>query len=101
MSSEVTCQREEAVAHPVLHLLRHAQEAADLATRCLTRAIEKGASRKAAVRISASVLTKAAIDRGSKDNVTVVMVDLKVKGPEDEPGSKSTSGPEAPGGAVP
>ena len=53
-----------------------AQEATDLASRCLQRALEKGASRKAAVRIAASVLTKAAIDRGSKDNVTAVMVDL-------------------------
>jgi len=53
------------------------QEATNLAIRCLTRAWEKGASRKAAVRIAASVLTKAAIDRGSKDNVTVVIVDLK------------------------
>lgn len=58
------------------------QEATDLAARCLTRAIDKGASRKAAARISASVLTKAAIDRGSKDNVTVVMVDLKAKAPD-------------------
>lgn len=57
------------------------QEATDLASRCLTRAIGKGASRKAAVRISASVLTKAAIDRGSRDNVTVVMVDLAAKSP--------------------
>lgn len=42
--------------------------------RCLGRALEKGATRKAAVRIAASVLTKAALDRGSKDNVTVVIV---------------------------
>ena len=53
------------------------QEAWYLAIRCLKRAREKGASRKAAVRIAASVLTKAAIDRGSKDNVTAIIVDLK------------------------
>eukprot|EP00798_Chlamydomonas_sp_ICE-L_P017380 gene17380-23682_t len=53
------------------------QEAAQLAIRCMSRAREKGASRKAAVRVAASVLTSAAIDRGSKDNVTVVIVDLK------------------------
>lgn len=53
------------------------QEAANLAMRCLRRARDKGASRKASVRIAASVLTKAAVDRGSKDNVTVVIVDLK------------------------
>ncbi|GAX82159.1 hypothetical protein CEUSTIGMA_g9587.t1 [Chlamydomonas eustigma] len=53
------------------------QDAVDLAKRCLARAWEKGASRKAAARIAASVLTKAAIDKGSRDNVTVVLVDLK------------------------
>jgi hypothetical protein len=42
------------------------QEAITLAMRCMTKAWEKGASRKAAARIAASVLTKAAIDRGSK-----------------------------------
>uniref|UniRef100_A0A7S3QY04 protein-serine/threonine phosphatase n=1 Tax=Dunaliella tertiolecta TaxID=3047 RepID=A0A7S3QY04_DUNTE len=52
------------------------QEAISLAMRCSARAAEKGASRKAAVRIAASVLTKAAVDRGSKDNVTVVIIDL-------------------------
>jgi hypothetical protein len=40
-----------------------------LAMRCMTKAWEKGASRKAAARIAASVLTKAAIDRGSKVGV--------------------------------
>lgn len=53
------------------------QDAVDLTNRCIRRAKEKGATRNAAVRIAASVLTKAAIDRGSKDNVTVVIVDLK------------------------
>ncbi|GAX81681.1 hypothetical protein CEUSTIGMA_g9109.t1 [Chlamydomonas eustigma] len=53
------------------------QEATSLALRCMMRAWEKGAGRKAAARIAASVLTKAAIDRGSKDNVTVVIVDLR------------------------
>mmetsp|Transcript_8416 Transcript_8416/g.21001 ORF Transcript_8416/g.21001 Transcript_8416/m.21001 type:complete len:618 (-) Transcript_8416:786-2639(-) len=57
------------------------QDAINLAMRCLQRAWEKGASRKAAVRIAASVLTKAAVDRGSKDNVTVVIVDLKTPKP--------------------
>lgn len=52
------------------------QDAVDLTNRCIKRAKEKGASRNAAVRIAASVLTKAAIDRGSKDNVTVVIVSL-------------------------
>jgi protein phosphatase 2C len=48
----------------------HTQEAISLAMRCSTRVWEKGASRKAAVRIAASVLTKAAVDRGSRDNVS-------------------------------
>mmetsp|Transcript_37084 Transcript_37084/g.109357 ORF Transcript_37084/g.109357 Transcript_37084/m.109357 type:complete len:589 (-) Transcript_37084:244-2010(-) len=56
------------------------QETVDLAVRCLARAAEKGAGRKAAVRIAASVLTKAAIDRGSKDNVTVVIIDMRAPG---------------------
>eukprot|EP00983_Pelagomonas_calceolata_P083762 1156227-Pelagomonas_calceolata.AAC.10 len=50
------------------------QEAISLAMRCSARAAEKGASRKAAVRIAASVLTKAAVDRGSKDNVSMLSV---------------------------
>jgi hypothetical protein len=54
----------------------------------LSRAGEKGASRKSAVRIAANVLTKAAIDRGSKDNVTVVIVDLKPQG--SAPSSKAS-----------
>ncbi|GLC42801.1 hypothetical protein PLESTB_001419300 [Pleodorina starrii] len=57
------------------------QEATNLCIRCIKRAREKGASRNAAVRIAASVLTKAAIDRGSKDNVTVVIVDLRNERP--------------------
>lgn len=59
--------------------------------RCLTRAWEKGASRKAAVRIAASVLTKAALDRGSKDNVTVVIVDLKAPKPTSSDGEVGCS----------
>ncbi|KAG1669264.1 hypothetical protein FOA52_003302 [Chlamydomonas sp. UWO 241] len=74
------------------------QEATSLAIRCMTRAWEKGASRKAAVRIAASVLTKAAVDRGSKDNVTVVIVDLKTTPP---PGpSGPASGTPGSGGGV-
>lgn len=68
------------------------QEAANLAMRCLRRARDKGASRKASVRIAASVLTKAAVDRGSKDNVTVVIVDLK-SGSEEVEAATDTSNP--------
>mmetsp|Transcript_4744 Transcript_4744/g.8229 ORF Transcript_4744/g.8229 Transcript_4744/m.8229 type:complete len:724 (-) Transcript_4744:1111-3282(-) len=58
------------------------QEAIALALRCMQRAWERGGSRKAAVRVAATVLTRAAIDRGSKDNVTVVIIDLKASRPE-------------------
>ena len=77
-----TCAR--AHTHTRTHTL---QEAINLALRCLTRASEKGAKRKAAVRIAASVLTKAAVDRGSKDNVTVVIVDLKAPRPTSSDGN--------------
>lgn len=53
-----------------------AQEACSLAQRCLKRAQQRGASRQTAARVAASVLTRAAIDQGSSDNVTVVVVDL-------------------------
>lgn len=52
------------------------QEACSLAQRCLKRAQQRGASRQTAARVAASVLTRAAIDQGSSDNVTVVVVDL-------------------------
>ena len=42
------------------------QEACTLAKRCLKRARQRGASRQAAARIAATVLTRAAIDRGSR-----------------------------------
>ena len=47
------------------------QEACTLARRCLRRARQRGASRQSAARIAATVLTRAAVDRGSRDNVTV------------------------------
>lgn len=46
-------------------------EACTLAKRCLRRARQRGASRQSAARIAATVLTRAAVDRGSRDNVTV------------------------------
>jgi protein phosphatase 2C len=52
------------------------QEACTLAKRCLRRARQRGASRQSAARIAATVLTRAAVDRGSRDNVTVLVVDL-------------------------
>eukprot|EP00879_Flechtneria_rotunda_P002671 GHRR01002876.1.p1 GENE.GHRR01002876.1~~GHRR01002876.1.p1 ORF type:complete len:464 (+),score=193.40 GHRR01002876.1:1182-2573(+) len=54
-----------------------AQEATTLALRSMMRARHRGASASAACRISASVLARGAIERGSKDNITVIVVDLK------------------------
>jgi protein phosphatase 2C len=42
----------------------------------MARAQEMGAARASAARIAAKVLTRAAIEAGSRDNVTVVVVDL-------------------------
>eukprot|EP01025_Chloroclados_australasicus_P020979 TRINITY_DN2203_c1_g2_i1.p2 TRINITY_DN2203_c1_g2~~TRINITY_DN2203_c1_g2_i1.p2 ORF type:complete len:569 (+),score=92.23 TRINITY_DN2203_c1_g2_i1:283-1989(+) len=55
------------------------QEACMLALRCLYRAKQRGATRRSATKIAAAILAKAAIDRGSRDNVTVLVVDLKAK----------------------
>lgn len=52
------------------------QEACTLAKKCLVRARQRGSSRENAARVAATVLTRAAVDRGSRDNVTVVIVDL-------------------------
>lgn len=52
------------------------QEACTLAKKCLLRARQRGSSRQSAARVAATVLTRAAVDRGSRDNVTVVVVDL-------------------------
>jgi serine/threonine protein phosphatase PrpC len=52
------------------------QEACTLAKKCLGRARQRGSTRQSAARVAATVLTRAAVDRGSRDNVTVVIVDL-------------------------
>eukprot|EP01024_Parvocaulis_polyphysoides_P019260 TRINITY_DN1869_c0_g1_i1.p1 TRINITY_DN1869_c0_g1~~TRINITY_DN1869_c0_g1_i1.p1 ORF type:complete len:587 (-),score=76.36 TRINITY_DN1869_c0_g1_i1:122-1882(-) len=53
------------------------QEACALALRCLHRAGLRGQDRRTATRLAANVLAKTAISRGSRDNVTVLVVDLK------------------------
>ena len=53
------------------------QEACSLALKCLQRAKEKGATSQEATRLTATVLTRAAMERGSRDNITVVIVDLR------------------------
>jgi hypothetical protein len=52
------------------------QEASLLALRCLKSAHSKGADNFAAARIASKVLTKRAVELGSRDNVTVLVVDL-------------------------
>eukprot|EP00192_Tetraselmis_astigmatica_P002500 CAMPEP_0117662242 /NCGR_PEP_ID=MMETSP0804-20121206/7951_1 /TAXON_ID=1074897 /ORGANISM="Tetraselmis astigmatica, Strain CCMP880" /LENGTH=564 /DNA_ID=CAMNT_0005469133 /DNA_START=577 /DNA_END=2274 /DNA_ORIENTATION=+ len=52
-------------------------EACELALRCLARAKAKGASRKAATKCAATVLIRSALSKGTRDNVTVVIVDLR------------------------
>ncbi|KAL6774179.1 hypothetical protein ACKKBG_A24055 [Auxenochlorella protothecoides x Auxenochlorella symbiontica] len=59
------------------------QEACTLARKCLLRARQRGSSRQSAARVAATVLTRAAVDRGSRDNVTVVVVDLSSASPEE------------------
>jgi protein phosphatase 2C len=44
-----------------------------LATRCIGRSTERGMSRHGACRVAASVLAKAALERGSRDNITVII----------------------------
>lgn len=52
------------------------QEACSLAKKCLLRARQKGSTRENAARVAATVLTRAAVDRGSRDNITVLVIDL-------------------------
>mmetsp|Transcript_30971 Transcript_30971/g.68624 ORF Transcript_30971/g.68624 Transcript_30971/m.68624 type:complete len:715 (+) Transcript_30971:172-2316(+) len=52
------------------------KEATNLAWRCISRSKERGMSRHGACRVAASVLTKVAMERGSRDNITVIVVDI-------------------------
>ena len=60
------------------------KEACTLAKKCLLRARQRGSSRQSAARVAATVLTRAAVDRGSRDNVTVVIVDLTMPSEDDD-----------------
>ncbi|GFH25377.1 PPM-type phosphatase domain-containing protein, partial [Haematococcus lacustris] len=55
------------------------KEATTLAMRCIVRSKERGMSRHGACRVAASVLTKVALERGSRDNITVIVVDITVQ----------------------
>jgi protein phosphatase 2C len=63
------------------------QVAVTLALRCLQSAYARGATRFAAARIAAKVLVRAALDKGTRDNITVVVVDLAPEDPEVPRGS--------------
>lgn len=67
------------------------QEACTLAMKCLDRAQQKGATESDAARLTSTVLIRAAMDRGSRDNITVVVIDLRT--------SKSARGSTEPGGS--
>lgn len=56
-------------------------EAVGVASACVERAQVRGADRQAALRVAAQVLVKAALQQGSSDNITVVLVDL-LQGPQ-------------------
>mmetsp|Transcript_17926 Transcript_17926/g.50166 ORF Transcript_17926/g.50166 Transcript_17926/m.50166 type:complete len:377 (-) Transcript_17926:448-1578(-) len=53
------------------------EETCQLAKRALNRARSKGANARAAAKVAATVLTRAALAKGSRDNITVIVVDLR------------------------
>lgn len=52
------------------------QEACDTALRCIKRSQDKGYTRDQAAHHTSLVLARTAIARGSKDNITVMVIDL-------------------------
>lgn len=65
------------------------QEAATLALRSTVRARQRGASSSAACRVGASVLVRGAMERGSRDNITVAVIDLRAR--QEEEGGRVAS----------
>ncbi|GLI68272.1 hypothetical protein VaNZ11_012628 [Volvox africanus] len=63
------------------------EEVADVARRVLRRAMERGASRSAAIQMAASAIGRFSRDRNSKDDITVILVDLAPLGPPCPPTS--------------
>eukprot|EP00803_Ostreobium_quekettii_P007126 evm.model.scf_289.1 EVM.evm.TU.scf_289.1 scf_289:2107-7216(-) len=53
------------------------EEACSLASRCFERASKQDGPTETAARVAARVLMKAAMDRGSRDNITVTVIDLR------------------------
>lgn len=54
------------------------EEAVHMARTCICRAQARGVSREAALRVASQLLIKAAMQAGSHDNVTVILMDLTV-----------------------
>uniref|UniRef100_A0A7S1WZX8 PPM-type phosphatase domain-containing protein n=1 Tax=Tetraselmis chuii TaxID=63592 RepID=A0A7S1WZX8_9CHLO len=67
------------------------EETVQLAKKALKRAREKGASSRAATKIAATVLIRAALSKGSRDNITAIVVDL-TSTHDSEDGSGSAPG---------
>lgn len=62
-----------------------------MARRCLQHASSKGASRAACLRIASKVLAQAAAQRGSRDNITVLLIDLQ-RQQQAQPSNHATEG---------
>jgi hypothetical protein len=73
-------------------------EAAEVVRRIVRRAAERGSGRAAAVRCAASALARYSRDRGSRDDITVVLVDLAQPAGQGQaqPGSGPAPGPARP-----
>ncbi|WIA35807.1 hypothetical protein OEZ86_004194 [Tetradesmus obliquus] len=67
------------------------QEAADMAVHSLQAAEASGHSGVAAAKRAATSLTKAALERGTRDNVTVLVVDLRLLGASGQVSSSSNA----------
>ncbi|GMH34342.1 hypothetical protein BSKO_02176 [Bryopsis sp. KO-2023] len=52
-------------------------EACEVTKRCIARAEERGASPELAAKVAASVLMRASLNKGSSDNISVIVVDLR------------------------
>lgn len=74
------------------------QEAADMALHTLHQAEASGLVGVAAARKAASALTKAALERGTRDNVTVLVVDMRHERAAGAGASPAPAAAAAPGG---
>lgn len=77
------------------------EEGCEVAQRCIARAESRGASPELAAKVAASVLMRAALNKGSCDNISVIVVDLRMpwSGGQQPPDSKRAK--TDPGGGNP